>query len=459
MAFQNGVIVLGTSSGKHIATDSELNKVLMIRDKGKYNNELKHLNHTNDVKVDIILDSLQEKMKFEDYYKIQNDAEDPYKIKGIFYSADTDLRSRKIEFDTYIKELKSVLGVVPIDKQNEFVEENIENLLSKTYGTSQLKNEDIYLSIKNGVKIALNEKNEKAYRGKISMLEKYTDGLNDIRKARVEENRKSSIVGFCTPEARTVYELNVKRQQMKRLIVEEKEFIKNSDKYIIDRKTFKEELNFPGVYYLGAYNCCAKNNVDINELTSDIKKFLEKYPEGEREEKFNYFSSMFLGAFYGREQLINRNKENYSLRHEIYNGMKDIMKKSIFDNKEIENDKFYELQGKVQELAKKEYDWAEKRSMVGFKDDETRESYNKVKEINEREDIPGDVKKMVVDSIIEANSMRLQSKKMLEDAKKLAEGCKSSDVRKQLDMIEVGVRSKTKINEKNKDVEIEKFDK
>ena len=455
MAFQNGVIVLETTSELKIATDRELNKVLIIHHRGKYMDELKHLNSTNDIKVDMILDLLQEKTKFDDYNKIQNDAEDPYKVKGVFYSTDVDSRSRKIDFGTYIKELKSVLGVVPVDKQNEFVEENIEKLLNKVYGTSQLKNEDIYLSIKNGVKLALNEKDEKTYIKKISMLEKYTDELNDIRKARVEEDKKSSIIGFFTPEARTVYELNLKRQQMKNLMLEEKDFIKNSDKYIIDRKPFKEELSFPGVYYLGAFNCCSKNNIDINELTSDIKQFLEKYPEGEREEKFNKFSTAFLGSFYGKEELTDRNKENNSLRHGIYNEMKDIMRKSIFDNTEIENDRFYELQGKAQELAKKEYDWAEKRSMVGFKDDETRESYLKAKEINERDDIPEDAKKIVVDSLIESNKIRLQSKKMIEEAKKLAQCCKNSDVKKQLDIIEVGIRSKTEKKEETKEFEIE----
>ena len=93
--------------------------------------------------------------------------------------------------------------------------------------------------------------------------------------------------------------------------------------------------------------------------------------------------------------------------------------------------------------------------MVGFKDDETRESYLKAKEINERDDIPEEAKKIVVDSLIESNKIRLQSKKMIEEAKKLAQCCKNSDVKKQLDIIEVGIRSKTEKKEETKEFEIE----
>jgi len=386
----------------------------VVYENGKRINDLKKISSVNELKTEVILNALHEHMQEKKYFTIENDAKNPYEIEGVGYAgigdADVDLRSRKIDYSQYIQDLKSIVGVVPIDKQDEFVNTSVEYILNNTFGTVKDNDSQIYSQIENCIKVALNETDSKNINKIIKNLNNKSVVLDDIRKEINEEAMHHALVYFENDNSRIKYILREKFDYEKVLEREEKKFLNDSKKHIAQKEKFDGDIDFPGVYLTGKFNSYAKQNIDILAMISDVKNFLNTYPVERRNEKFNDISIKLLQKYYGYEK-SPIDKAHTEKRKGLYTELINMMKEEIFVNKEEQFDfvKFSKLEETIHELSQEEFDHAKKSSLIGYIDDESREMFNEVVKINAREDMSDEAKNSITQILARSNQQRLDA--------------------------------------------------
>ncbi len=423
----------------------DIDRIYSITPVGKSSRVPKNIGDIDSLKMDLIIDRLHRSMDSKDYRTILQDAPNPFSIKDVFYTKDVDMRSREVNFSKYIADLKSILFIIPENKQDEFVNDSVEKLLKDIYGVPKNENVDLYSRMQNNVKKALNNKNADLLKNNVMDLNQDASTLNKIRRTRVEEDKKHSLVGFNTPEAKLIYTINQKAMRKRQLEAEEKEFIKNSDTYMLNEEYLGKDEYFPGVYIVGAFNCISKASVDVDKMANGIKGFIQRYPEKEQRTKAQELSRKLLRKYYGRESsrtIPGIDDE----RSSIYDQMQAIVCGQIFNGKAIDVDNFNELEQNMHNIVSKEFDYYHARSLIGFKDEQTKSAYEQYSTIQSRTDIPQDIKGGMLSQLKALNKSRLKSNRLLSKIVNLTEGkCRTSQINEEVGKI------RNIITEKNRD--------
>lgn len=169
-----------------------------------------------------ILQQIREKIENGNYQTILEDAENPYKIKGVAYTSDIDARSRKINFVELRQDLNKIGQSLRGNKKGEIVQSIlIDELLDKTFGTIMKEQKD--------GEFVRSENEQKAYdeiKKSINQNDLKNEDianaitvLNHSRKERIEENKKHTLIHFMTTEAKEEY---LKRQRLEKSIEQSK---------------------------------------------------------------------------------------------------------------------------------------------------------------------------------------------------------------------------------------------
>ena len=206
------------------------------------------LNSKEFKKLEIIsplVKQVQKEIDSGEYIEILDDAENPYKIKGVRYTADIDERSRKINFTKLRQDLFKIEQLLPKDKRGRLLQEQlIEMALDRTFGTKKEKQQNGEFKRDDTSQKTYDEIIRQILSGKIdeNKLEDLINTLNQTRRERVEENKKHALISFATPEARKKFD---ESQRLKKIIdTSNKEF--EFSQYI------SGAMKIPyGVYYKG----------------------------------------------------------------------------------------------------------------------------------------------------------------------------------------------------------------
>lgn len=169
-----------------------------------------------------ILQQIREKIENGNYQTILEDAENPYKIKGVAYTSDIDARSRKINFVELRQDLNKIGQSLRGNKKGKIVQSIlIDELLDKTFGTIMKEQKD--------GEFVRSENEQKAYdeiKKSINQNDLKNEDianaitvLNHSRKERIEENKKHTLIHFMTTEAKEEY---LKRQRLEKSIEQSK---------------------------------------------------------------------------------------------------------------------------------------------------------------------------------------------------------------------------------------------
>lgn len=420
----------------------DIDRIYSITSVGKEPKTPKKIGDIDALKVDLMIDKLHRNLDSKDYKSILSDAEDPFSVKGVFYTADVDMRSRVVNFPKYIADIKSILAIIPDEKQDEFVNNSVEKLLKDIYGVPKKDCFDLYSIMQNDVKYALKTQKSEVFEKNIMHLNENTASLNNMRRTRIEENNKHALIGFKTPEVKIIYSLNQKAMRSRQLENDEREFVKNSDLYVLDKESLGKHESFPGLYILGAWNCPFKASIDIDGMTNGVKSFIQRYPENERIAKAQELSRKLLRQYYGRES--SRTIQGIDdQRSSIYDGMQNIICNRIFNEKDIDLDSFNVLEQNMHDIINKEYDYYDKRSAISFVDEQTKEAYNKYQSIQSRNDIPQDIKEEMLSQIKDLNGSRLKSERLLSKAINLTEErCRTSQINEEVGKVRTIVTEK-----------------
>ena len=187
-----------------------------------------------------IMNQLKLNIQKRKYETILNDNTDPYKIKGVSYTADIDERSRQVDYNLLSKDLRCIDQLLENKKSKILQKHIISSVLDKTFGTVPKKD--------NG-KLSRSPEAQKAYDSIIEMvisnkiddtkIMDATKTLNNLRRNRIKENKKIAMVNFSTPEAKQQYE---KQQKFNNFIDQ------NNLKFKL-----QHDLHTPGAIPIGIY--------------------------------------------------------------------------------------------------------------------------------------------------------------------------------------------------------------
>lgn len=324
---------------------------------------------------DLAENQLIEELKFRTigkdkrrYIEIINDAENPYKVKGMMWTSDVDARSRKINFENYFEDLESIVTLFSKSKREEILNEEVGKFLTSVYGKvdDECKQKVInlskrYLTEENGLK----EKN-----AILEELDSMTGKLNAERKLQVEENKKTASYFFRNHADRKSYE----SVQQVRKIEQEREvatnFFMDSIDECVDEKVITPTMDFPGVMIVGAYRNRKANKVIFDKYIDIFSKAIENIAEERREDFVEDVTKKSLEILFGESKrkkaygIIYHNgeenedykneqikkEEREERREEIYREMASLIYYSIFNDGENIDDervRFEELQEEI----------------------------------------------------------------------------------------------------------------
>lgn len=354
------------------------------------------------------------------YINILDDAENPYMVKGMMWTADVDTRSRKINFEEYFENLSSVISLFDDEKREQIIEEKVSEILTSVYGKIDDKCKEKVIDLSKKYVISGNGLKEKV--DILEELDSMTGELNEVRKLQAEENKKTASYFFRNHNDRMRYE-SVKQV---RKIEKEKEvatnFFMDSIDECVEEKVEYPTMNFPGVMIVGAYRTRKANTINFEKYIDIFNQALENIAEERREDFVEDITKKSLEILLGESKrkkgygiIYHNGEENEDYkneqiekaereerREEIYREMTSLIYYAIFNDGENIDDKreaFEALQEEIkmqnEELDKE----AQNTSVLLIPNDQIKDLYKRAKEIEKSSDIPEEAKKMVLDSL------------------------------------------------------------
>jgi len=154
---------------------------------------------------------IREKIQSFKYMTIVDDAANPYEIEGIGYTTEVDERSRKIDFNQFISDIRDIIRFIDQERRDDIIDSITTELLDKVYGTTieRKKGEndvaDCYEQIKRKIKLRVNSMQKDNNETIIQKLDENALVLNENRKTRVRNNASTAAVVFLSPEAQEKY--------------------------------------------------------------------------------------------------------------------------------------------------------------------------------------------------------------------------------------------------------------
>lgn len=336
---------------------------------------------------------VSEKITANEYTTILDDAPNPYEIEGVSYTGEVDTRSRKINLEKFIQDLKSIQEGIPENVRQAVFNDLAYFLLDKTYGTGPKRNEHGYLMRDDAVSdiyIEFRDNFEKMFDAKTSELDKKkylrrsedaTSELNKVRKARVTESAKTAAISFESPEAQKRYFSQIERENQRKREEEEYSLQKRISKFdyasYIDyqENTESPEYNLSGVYTTDDIDTTDRQ-VKVTEFAEAIKEFLISVPEDKKAEVFDKIFNKMIARAYGIGKVDLNNDKELTLATAT---VRKSIKQNVFEDKEIDEDV---LTPDLEVLNKFHRELAEsnkQHTLISFKDDNTRRMFEVIK--------------------------------------------------------------------------------
>lgn len=317
------------------------------------------------------------------YYKILNDAENPFEIKGVYYSADIDKRTREISFDKYISDIKDILPLIPESQRESLIEEATEKLLDKTYRIEKVKQngklvrdsktQDAYNSIIKSVSELVNGNEDSKYHKAILLSNSKT--LSNTRLNMVENNTKKAVVFFENNSAKITYNIvqNQKREfENKKYVQEAISQFKYGEFYHQEGDVPLEELP----YHLAGVSVTqpidTRNVVfSYNEFSNATKKLISEYPQNAQEPIFNSIFSIQMQKTY---LLSKSDLKNQDLL-EAFKNIHDTLKENIFSNIPIEQEKILDNLKVLNKFKIEKAKHGQKSAGIAFNNNHTKDMF------------------------------------------------------------------------------------
>lgn len=371
----------------NIDTNNNNRPFIMVN--GRNIKNIKEINDFKDLKEEVFTDSVKEIISDRKYYSINDDEKNPYKIPGVSYTGEVDLRSRSLKFESLSSDLSKLINLVPKGKRDSFIEEIVEEKVSKCFGTTR---NDLsggnYNQIIDIIKFDVLNNREITPR-EMRSLELCNSKLNEIRKERVERSNNTSLVHFENDEAKQRYINNLKREKRTK---EEKRhekveeisslIIKNYKSYLYSSEPFEEiQKSKKGYDIVGSFNILEENHVDLDKLTMELSRFASKLKPEEREEVLKNTILDFLNKAYGSTKK-SIDEDTRKQREEVYESLEKQLLDKVLHDKDIDILQYKNDEEDAIEISRNELHEALKKSLYMKRTISSRK--NNDKEIDDR---------------------------------------------------------------------------
>lgn len=349
----------------------------------KLNNKEVHLGKNlslNDIKdielTKVFSKDIRNNVKNGNYFTILDDAENPYKIKGVSYSADIDKRTRKINFDKYIADIKNILPLIPASQKENFILETTENLLDRTYKIDSKnisKIQEAYNAITGAISELVNETENAKYNQ--SILSANSEILSNARLDMVKNNEKKAAIFFENSTAKITY--NIVQKQKRE--IENKKYVQEAKSKFEYGKFYHQEGEVPLdelPYHLAGVSVTqpidSRSVVFLyKEFSEEIKKLISEYPQSSQDEIFNTIFNIQLQKTY----LLDKNDlANQDLLKSVKN-IRDSIKENIFSNTPIDEQKISDNLNVLNELKIQKSKEGQKTAGVIFNNKHTKDMF------------------------------------------------------------------------------------
>lgn len=410
-----------------IAIDDNFEKIV-VQQNGKVKKDCLKLENIDDLKNYVysqeLIKDLKDKIKNNEYTTILKDAENPYRIEGVAYTADIDIRTKKIDIVSFIEYSKKVLRAIPTNLQNNIFDELIEDLIQRTYSLDLSKNKEQIDVLKQQIKLNMISEKESDKEKSLNNINEVLEQFDEIRKSKNLNNKKNVCVIFLNPTAKIRYTSNERYKKYKENLEAKKEFIHNTSNYI----TSKEDLyvsetscvtqNMLGVFQTVSCPAITAVEVDMVNYIKDLKNFTKEIPNGDKKMFLEEIVEKSLQRWFG---IPSRNEKLYSERMDLYKELSEKIKEFMFSEKEIENSDLEFFKNRceqINDISKIEAETSIKTSLLFFEDSETSQTFSNICKIQRDSNIPEESKKVVIDSLVKSNNQRLTMKRLLENSLK-----------------------------------------
>ncbi len=332
---------------------------------------------------------IRENIQENRYTTILNDEENPYQISGLVYSADIDKRTRKIDFNKYISDLKNVMPLIPEKQREKFVQEATESLLDRTYRIERIeqngkkardsKTQEAYSSIITTISGIVADNKITKYDSAILLNSSKT--LNTIRSNMVEKNSHTAAIFFKNQKSANVYSIvqgQKAKQQNDRKMKDIVTGFKYSDFYKQEGDIPLDDLPYhlSGVY---ATQPIDDRNVlfAYNEFANAIKDSLSSCPTSIREETFNKIFEVQMKRTYliSETDLDNENLSNALTDAQL------MIKDNVFSDIPIKDEKMKAILGILNDFKVGKAKQNQKVAAVQFKDKHAKDMFDTFSEL------------------------------------------------------------------------------
>ncbi|MBR3511706.1 MAG: hypothetical protein IKN74_01960 [Clostridia bacterium] len=403
-------IAYRTLSGGRILISRNLNECFTTKKTLSSREKLSSMDaFMEDIYTEAMIAPIREQMQSDKYRRIMHDADDPYFIKGLKYTAEVDKRSRELKIDAFNTDLKNVLSAVPEGKKENVAKRLISELIDKTYGklpedaeSTKKKLEDIIYQ-----KYTLSRKMEKLDED----ARKLVESLNGYRRERVEEQSKYALVEI-PEDKKYVYEVIMERKNKERKEKSDKAAVRDFYLRVSDYVVAKEPIRLeeenkpesrriidealkPSLGYIGPIVALYTRTIDYEQFATGLKDTLDRISPEARENAFNTLMEKTFRSYYGMDALSER-------KPIILGEMKDAIKKKVFDGEELDRDLMARSQEELRGIVKEEFEEAKHSSAICVMDKTASVAFFSAMKISNNKDIPEDVKTLTIKEILRA---------------------------------------------------------
>ncbi len=347
--------------------------------------------------ADTFSKGIRSNIETSQYTTILDDAENPWEIDGVKYSADIDKRSREIDFHSYIQDLKNIISIIPESQKNRVIRESTKLLLDKTYGISKNYESqtisELYDSTLSAVMSLVESDNIKQDAENYKILEGNSKKLQEIRTEMVEENNSKSMVIFRDETARREYQ-ELKNEQEQR--IKRQKSIENQKKQIQESEKMKKyvgeassKFNYSDFYSpIGTvpvdempFHLAGVSTTQLvdtrgisfsyNEFATATKEMISRYPEQARSEIFNKIFRIQMQRAY----FLDKNDFcNPEIKDSI-ESVRSIISEKIFSGKEIDEEQISSNLSALSHFKIEKAKQGQKVAAVSFKNEDTKNTF------------------------------------------------------------------------------------
>lgn len=340
--------------------------------------------------ADAFSKDIKDSIRNGEYTEILKDADNPWEIEGVSYSADIDRRSRKIDFHSYIQDLKSRLSVIPENQRDKVISETARMLLDITYKIpsdyQQQTLSEVYSETISVITSLVKSDDLIQEKQNYKILEDNSKKLQDIRSQMIDKNYSTAAIFFKDESAKEKFEKSQReketikkvknqmqeKQDLKQYVGEASSKFNYSDFYSPIGTVPVDEMPF---HLAGVSTTQPVDTRGIsfsyNEFALAAKEMISEYPEYARNEIFGKIFSMQMQRAY----LLNSSDLSNPDIKEALESVRSIIKESVFSEKEIEEEQISSGLDTLSNFKVEKAKHGKKVTAVSFKNEDAKNTF------------------------------------------------------------------------------------